>query len=186
MNRVECLKVIIDKSAEYPIIFTTGYTCRDAYNISDNKNHFYMVGSMGMAPSIGIGIALSNPKPVIIVDGDGSLLMNPSNLFIAKNLNLNNFIHIVLDNQVYESTGGQKTIASDFKFDEIAEAIGYRQTFNITSLEMLDSTLSELINNPQGPVLVLVSIEKNNGGPGGRIEIPLNVLANRFKNHICK
>lgn len=186
MKRRECLESIINIGREYPIIFTTGYTCREAFNISDRDNHFYMVGSMGMAPSIGIGVALATSSPVIVVDGDGSFLMNPSNLFIAKSLNLKNFIHIVLDNQSYESTGGQKTIASDFKLDKIAAAIGYNQTFKISSLEELNKTLSQSIKNTNGPVFFWVTIEQSVGNPGRRISIPLHVLSRRFKNFICR
>src|SRR6478752_2745427 len=105
MNKIQCLQAIIDKTAEVPVVFTTGYTCRDAYTIEDRDNHFYMVGSMGMASAIGIGLALDQEQPVVVVDGDGALLMNPSNLFLSVSLKLKNLIHIVLDNGSYESTG---------------------------------------------------------------------------------
>ncbi|QOY35113.1 thiamine pyrophosphate-dependent enzyme [Anaerobacillus isosaccharinicus] len=183
MDRDECIELIIQKSKGLPVIFTTGYTCRAAYNIMDLDRHFYMVGSMGMAASIGIGLAIGENDSVVIVDGDGSLLMNPSNLFLASSLKLKNLIHIVLDNGQYESTGGQATMSKHFRFDDIAKAIGYSSTQKVSCKQELNNTLTNAIVDQQGPTFIwaLTCPSTTNENLGPRINIPLHKITERFR-----
>src|SRR5690349_10947051 len=138
MKRLDCLKIIFDTFENSPIIFSTGYTCREAYSIHDQKNNFYMVGSMGLASSIAFGLACSFTGTVVVVDGDGSLLMNPSGMYLAKILPAHHLLHIVLDNNAYDSTGGQSTHSENFKFSEMALLSGYKnasETYQLSQFE---------------------------------------------------
>lgn len=184
MSRKKFLNSIIDKCDNYPIIFTTGYTCREAYNIRDAANHFYMVGSMGMASSIGVGLALNINKPVIVVDGDGSLLMNPSNLFMAATLDTKNLIHIVLDNGSYDSTGGQPTIANDFNFEKIAKSIGYERAITVNKLNGFEAIIENELLDLNGPVLISVKISNEKTHPGERIELSPEQIYKRFNEFV--
>lgn len=83
MNKTAVIRALIEATSTDPIIFTTGYSCRIARNVADRPNHFYMTGSMGLAASIGTGIALSTGRLVVVVDGDGALAMNPGCLLTA-------------------------------------------------------------------------------------------------------
>jgi sulfopyruvate decarboxylase subunit beta len=81
--RSDVLRMVIRLAAHTPVVFTTGYTSREAHYLADRPNHFYMTGSMGMAGAIGMGIAASTYTPVVVVDGDGALLMNLSTLLLV-------------------------------------------------------------------------------------------------------
>lgn len=141
MNRLQCLRAIYDLAADWPVLLTTGHTCRDAYAAGDRAGNFYMVGSMGLAASIGLGLAMESNFPTTVVDGDGSLLMNPSNLFLAGHYKPSNFQHIVLDNCCYESTGGQRTIAESANFVAVARACGFQRCVSAATLDELRAAL---------------------------------------------
>src|SRR5260363_465781 len=83
MSKSAALQQIILATTNQPIIFTTGYSCRIAAHLRHRPNHFYRTGSMGLAVSIGTGVALATGLPTVVVDGDGSLLMNPASLIVA-------------------------------------------------------------------------------------------------------
>ena len=110
MNRSQALKIILPNLEESDLcIFTTGFISRRAFAIKDRKANFYMIGSMGLVSSLGLGIALNTNKKVIIFDGDGSLLMDMGTMAMIANYKPENLFHIALDNEVYNSTGGQPT-----------------------------------------------------------------------------
>jgi len=95
---------------EERIIAANGFISRDLFSISDTRPTFYMIGSMGLASSIGLGIALKDPeKRVFVFDGDGNILMNLGSLTTIGSLKPKNLIHVVFDNSVHESTGSQPT-----------------------------------------------------------------------------
>ena len=181
MNRNQCLRKIMEMAKNNPVIFTTGYTCREAYAIEDKPNHFYMVGSMGLAASIGIGLALFRQSPVFVVDGDGSFLMNPTNLFLASTLRTANLIHIVLDNQTCESTGGQRTDSETFDFSKIAKAARYPLSSRVSKPDDFSSALSVSLEKSCGPVLIHADVEQQLNSPGPRIDLPLFEVSKRFK-----
>jgi len=113
--------------AETVLIASTGFAGRELYAIEDRPNHLYMVGSMGCASSLGLGLSMVRPdKQVIIVDGDGAALMRMGNFATVGAYAGSNFYHLLLDNQVHESTGGQGTVSSAIDFPAIARACGYR------------------------------------------------------------
>ena len=86
-----------------------------------------MIGSMGLASSIGLGVALKNPKKQIFVfDGDGNILLNLGSLVTIGSLKPKNLIHIVFDNNSHESTGGQPTSISKINLEKIAKAANYK------------------------------------------------------------
>jgi phosphonopyruvate decarboxylase len=108
------------------VIATTGYTGRELHALSDRPNQLYMVGSMGCASSLGLGLSLVRGRlRVVIVDGDGALLMRMGNLATLGAYAGPNLVHIVLDNEAHESTGGQATASSGVSFARIASACGY-------------------------------------------------------------
>src|SRR5260363_186197 len=99
MNKTVAIQQIILATTNQPIIFTTGYSCRIAAHLRHRPNHFYMTGSMGLA------VALATGLPTVVVDGDGSLLMNPASLIVAGAIPDLSLLHVVLDDGVYASTG---------------------------------------------------------------------------------
>jgi phosphonopyruvate decarboxylase len=116
------------------LLATTGYSGRELYALEDRDNQFYMVGSMGCASSIGLGIALVNPlRRVIVIDGDGAILMRLGALATIGYERPANLLHILLDNQCHESTGGQATVSHSIDFCAIAAACGYEKIARATT-----------------------------------------------------
>ena len=110
------------------LIASTGFGGRQLYAVDDRENQLYMVGSMGCASSLGLGLSLARPdKKIIVIDGDGALLMRMGNLATVGAYAGENFYHLLLDNGVHESTGGQATVSSMLDFPAMAIASGYRE-----------------------------------------------------------
>jgi phosphonopyruvate decarboxylase len=144
------------------IIATTGYTGRELYALADRPNQLYMVGSMGCAASLGLGIALACPeRRVIVIDGDGALLMRLGVLATIAYEQPANFLHIVLDNEQYESTGGQSMVFHSVDFCAIAAASGYA---SVTRTQEVGSIVAA---HQLGPSFVHVKIK-----PGTRPNLP--------------
>lgn len=108
------------------VIATTGYTGRELYALADRDNHCYLVGSMGCATSVGLGLAMARPDlHVVVVDGDGAALMRMGNFATLGRYGPANLSHVLLDNEMHESTGGQSTVSAGVDFAQIAAACGY-------------------------------------------------------------
>lgn len=139
------------------VIATTGYTGRELYAQQDRDNQAYIVGSMGCASSFALGIALAKPdREVVIIDGDGATLMRMGNLAIIGTYGGENITHLLLDNEVHDSTGAQATVSANVRFDEIAAACGYRTVMSGDDARLLD----EVVGNPglPGPRLLHLKI----------------------------
>ena len=146
-SRHEVLTEIVSQTeaSNTIIIATTGFTGRELYAIEDKDNHFYMVGSMGCASSLGLGLSLSRPElNIIVVDGDGAGLMRMGNFATIGKYAGENLFHILLDNEAHDSTGAQSTVSGHIDFANIAAACGYgtiSQTNNVDALaKMLQHT----------------------------------------------
>jgi phosphonopyruvate decarboxylase len=108
------------------LITTTGFTGRELFALGDRPNQLYMVGSMGCAVSLALGLAIARPdRRVIAIDGDGAALMRLGALTTAGFEKPPNLLHVVLDNGLHESTGGQATVSPGMDFCAIAAASGY-------------------------------------------------------------
>ncbi|WII37847.1 phosphonopyruvate decarboxylase [Paenibacillus thiaminolyticus] len=143
--RREALAVINSlKDRDTVQLATTGKTGRELYEIEDASNNLYMVGSMGCIGSFGLGLALSQPgKNIVAIDGDGSLLMRMGSLATNGYYSPNNMIHILLDNNAHESTGGQSTVSHNIDFVNIAASCGYTKSIHVHNLDELKACLQE-------------------------------------------
>src|SRR4051812_33582965 len=132
---------------------------RELYTHGERPENFYMIGSMGLALSIGLGLALAQPKKrVIVLDGDGNVLMGMNALASAASERPTNLLHVVLDNSSHASTGGQRTISSDIRLESAAGAFGYRATHRAENVEGFEASLRAARAQP-GPVMVLGVVE---------------------------
>src|ERR1051325_9320093 len=110
MNRLEATRIVVEHAAESAIVASLGHPAYDLFAAGDRPRNFYTWGSMGLASSIGLGIALAQPDVrVIVLDGDGSLLMNLGSLATIGLLRPRNLTVVVMDNERYATTGGQAT-----------------------------------------------------------------------------
>lgn len=120
------------------LLATTGKTGRELYEVEDAKNNLYMVGSMGCISSLGLGAALSaKDKDIIAIDGDGALLMRMGNMATVGFNSPDNLLHLVLDNNTHDSTGGQDTISHNTDFAQIAASCGYKNVVYAHSVEQM-------------------------------------------------
>jgi phosphonopyruvate decarboxylase len=126
-TRTEVLRAVQAAAAGGDVLVaTTGYTGRELAALDDRPNQLYMVGSMGCAVSVGLGLALARPeRRVVVLDGDGALLMRLGALTTVGHERPANLVHVVLDNGRHESTGGQATVAGCVDFPALAVASGY-------------------------------------------------------------
>ena len=128
------LKAVQSVTSPDVVIATTGYTGRALYSIDDRPNQLYMVGSMGCAPSVGLGVALARPDlRVVVLDGDGAALMRLGAYATIGRERPPNLVHVLLDNGIHESTGGQPTVGSHVDFPAVASAAGYPDVRLVTS-----------------------------------------------------
>lgn len=140
-TRIEVLERVLELTdpANSVVIGTTGYTGREIFALSDRPNHIYMVGSMGCASSLGLGIAKARPDlKVVVVDGDGAALMRMGNFATLGIYGADNLIHLLLDNQVHDSTGAQATVSPDISFAKVAQGCGYGLCLEGNDMSLVD------------------------------------------------
>ena len=151
-------------------VHSNGHLSRAAFGVRDVDTSFYMIGSMGLASSIGLGIALGRPeRRVIVFDGDGNVLMNLGTLATIAAVAPPNLLHLCFDNSAHASTGSQPTISDRVALETMARAAGYRWTGRVESPDALDEALPGFLTRP-GPAFLLVRIALGPAGaPGPRI-----------------
>jgi thiamine pyrophosphate-dependent acetolactate synthase large subunit-like protein len=180
LEKSTAIRQILGQATGIPTIFTTGYTSRIGAAIGDRPNHFYMTGSMGMALPIGLGIAMTTNRPTLVIDGDGSLLMNPSMLVSAgacKNLPL---VHVVLDDGCYASTGGQTSAAGNVDLVAWALAAGYPSATAVSTSGGLAKAMETALSPAEGLTFVRCLVRPDSAPPPPRIAQRLDTVAKRF------
>jgi len=121
------------------VVANIGYSSRELYAISDRPNSFYMLGSMGLASSIGLGLALvSRRYQIVVIDGDGSVLMNLGTLASIANFASDNYHLVIIDNHAHGSTGNQSSLTA-MKTDllKISAGAGVRSAVRVRSRTQL-------------------------------------------------
>jgi phosphonopyruvate decarboxylase len=152
----------LDGNNAAAVVATTGKLSRELWELDDRDdskvNRFYMVGSMGCAAGFGLGIARAQPKrPVVVLDGDGALLMKLGSLATIGSLAPQNLHHIVLDNGAHESTGGQPTPSPAVDFALMAIAAGYKHAATVSDPKDLLAAAERQLG-VEGPTLLRVMI----------------------------
>ena len=143
------------------MIATTGFTGRELYACDDRHNQLYVVGSMGCASSIGLGLAWARPdRRVVVLDGDGAMLMRLGALATLAYEQPKNLVHVLLDNEAHESTGGQSTVSHSMDLAGVARSCGYADVSKVDTAEDLESALRD-----RRPGLRFVSLKTRHGVP---------------------
>jgi len=141
-----------------PIIHANGYICRESFAVGDRPQNFYMIGSMGLASAIGLGLSLARPgDPTIVFDGDGNLLMNFGILAMVGGVRPRNLVHVVFDNEVYGSTGNQASPSRGVRLDRVAAAAGYRTSVAVTAAGDVERSVQQALA-ADGPHFVLAKV----------------------------
>lgn len=184
-TRYEALSVINAlKDSETVQLATTGKTGRELYEIEDANNNLYMVGSMGCVSSFGLGLSLEKrDKEIVVIDGDGSLLMRMGSLATNGYYSSGNMLHILLDNNAHDSTGGQSTVSNSINFVEIAAACGYMKSIYIHSLEELESSIRAW-KHTRGLTFLYMRISKGSSEKLGRPKIKPYEVKERLQTFV--
>jgi len=153
IDRYAAIKTILGRiDTDDLVLSTTGMISREVFVTSDRPANFYMIGSMGLLSSFGLGLALHSPeKRVYVLEGDGGALP-----LIASERPAN-LVHIILDNEAYESTGAQPSISSKVDLAEIGRSCGYAHVARVDDVEGLEGALQDNETTP-GPHLIMVKV----------------------------
>lgn len=184
MKRYDALKEILKNVHDELIICNIGFPSKELYSLKERDQNFYMMGSMGLASSIALGLALAQPdKKVWCIDGDGSILMNLGSLSTIGQYTPPNLILIIIDNGCYGSTGNQKThTCNKTQLEIIAKGAGFE---SIHLIEGKEEILPKLETLGSGCHFILIKTEPGNA----KVEnIPLHPISikERFINSIGK
>ena len=160
MNRIEATRIIVELAGDAPIVASLGHPAYDLFAAGDRPQNFYTWGSMGLASSVGLGLALARPDVrVFVLDGDGSLLMNLGSLATIGLLQPKNLVVVVMDNEEYATTGGQATpTAHGADLDAAARAMGIAATATVRSDAELRRAGAEL---GAGPLFIVAKVKES-------------------------
>ena len=165
------------------LIATTGKCGRELFTLADRPQHLYQVGSMGCASAMGLGVALNAARPVLVLDGDGAALMKLGSLATIGVQAPSNLVHLVLDNGVHDSTGGQSTASANVDFAALAVACGYRSASACDSLAGLEDALKAALSEA-GPHLIHLRIAPGSLANLGRPTVKPAEVARRFRDFL--
>ena len=159
MTSLDAIGHVVRAAGDAPIIASLGHPAYDLFAAGDRPANFYTWGSMGLASSIGLGLALAQPtQRVHVLDGDGSLLMNLGSLATIGWKRPANFVLIVLDNERYATTGGQDTAtAYGADLEAAAKAMGFRAAVTVRSADALANVLEQTVSD--GPWMIVVKVQ---------------------------
>ncbi|MEK6932728.1 MAG: phosphonopyruvate decarboxylase [Nanoarchaeota archaeon] len=183
MSRYDAIKIIADMTKGMIRFSTTAMASRELYELDESNKNFYTIGSMGHIGAIALGTALEKKERIIVIDGDGALLMHLGILSTIGNLKPKNLLHICLDNETYSSTGLQKTTSSTTDLEKIALNSGYQNSIGIKTREQLKVNLKYLLEN-EGPSFLHVKVNRGNKKDIKRIEISPENITKRFMEAI--
>ena len=172
LQREAALDVLLSLAGDASIVSTTGKTSREVFELrvarNEDQRDFLTVGGMGHTASIALGVAMGQPdKPLVCIDGDGSVLMHMGALPIIGSLQPGNFTHVLLNNTAHESVGGQPTVGDRTDFRAIALASGYKAYAVASTAEELKAAWEQLADAPR-PVMLEVRITTGSRSDLGR------------------
>ena len=188
-RRYEAIKDIMEVVDDELVVCNMGSPCKELFEIKDRTKNFYMLGSLGLISSIGLGLAMSRPdKRIVVIDGDGSILMNLGSLVTIANIDPKNLKIIIIDNGAYGSTGFQKTFTNNSygktDLSKIANSAGIKNSFFVDGSAggTIVNKVKDLLGKEELSVLVIKTEE---GQPKTSL-VPLSAeeIKNRFLNEV--
>ncbi len=180
MTRLEATRAIVAVAGDAPIVASLGHPAYDLFLAGDRPQNFYTWGSMGLASSIGLGLALARPDVrVFVLDGDGSLLMNLGSLATIGLLQPPNLVLVVMDNEEYATTGGQPTpTAHGADLAAAARAMGIASTTTVRTEEELTAALA-----PAGLLAIVAKVTES--APSAKPTLDCVVIRQRFMSALA-
>jgi len=187
ISRFEALRAAVSALTSEPVVHANGYICRESFAVKDRIENFYMIGSMGLASAIGLGVALAAPRrPAVVFDGDGNLLMNLGILPMVGGGPLlgrgrpGNLTHVVFDNALYGSTGNQASPSRTVGLHRIARAAGYERAVAVAGADELHAAVAAALAGG-GPSFILARVTGEEQSVP-RIPYPPEEIRDRFRS----
>jgi phosphonopyruvate decarboxylase len=187
ISRFEALRAAVSALRAEPVVHANGYICRESFAVKDRLENFYMIGSMGLASAIGLGIALAHPdRPIVVFDGDGNLLMSLGILPMIGGGPVmgrgrpGNLVHVVFDNALYGSTGNQASPSRTVGLHDVAWAAGYERVAAVTGADEIRAAVAAGLNGG-GPSFVLARVTGEEQ-PAPRIPYRPDEIRDRFRS----
>jgi sulfopyruvate decarboxylase subunit beta len=179
MRRLDAMQAVYPQLEQHLVVTIMGAVAAELQSIGHRPNFFYLQHAMGLASSMGLGIALSRPDlTVIVLDGDGSLLMNLGGLTTLARYRPKNLVHVVFDNESLLSVGGFPTATSTGSdLAAIAAAAGVPRTTTVRALDTFQRAFAEAIAARELTTLVA---KVDAVGPSGYVT-DLSLLENRYQ-----
>jgi thiamine pyrophosphate-dependent acetolactate synthase large subunit-like protein len=179
MTRLEATRLLVAALSDEPIVASLGHPAYDLFAAKDRPANFYTWGSMGLASSIGLGLAIARPDlRVFVLDGDGSLLMNLGSLATIGWARPENLVVIVWDNGTYATTGGQDTAtAHGADLEGVARALGAAGTATVHDRRGLTTAVNVARTDP-GPWVIVAKVEES--APSGKPPLDCGFIKQRF------
>jgi sulfopyruvate decarboxylase subunit beta len=179
MKRIDCLAAIYDELRDCAVVTIMGAVAAELYSLGHRPNFFYLEHAMGLASSMGLGIALTQPeRRVVVIDGDGSVLMNLGGLTTLARYAPPNLTHLIFDNESLLSVGGFPTAtATGSDLAGLARAAGIAGARTVADLEQFTETARAAI---AAEALTCVVAKVEPVGPAS-FHMDLHLLENRFE-----
>ena len=185
MTRLRAIEIVMSSLRKNDLVLaTTGFTSRELVDHFDRPGNFYVLGSMGCASTMGLGIAHYYPAgKVIVLDGDGAALMRLQAMPTIGHYRSPGLVHIVLDNACYDSTGGQATISGTVHFSQLAQACGYRHSATLSRCEDLRQVMQHCLQT-SGPHFIHVQLVHGADRKAGRPSLTPIQIRERFADFV--
>jgi len=179
MKRLDALTAIYPRLEQHVVVTIMGAVAAELQSIGHRSNFFYLQHAMGLASSMGLGIALARPdRQVIVFDGDGSVLMNLGGLTTLARYRPPNLLHVVFDNESLLSVGGFPTATSTgTDLEGIARAAGVPRVATVRSVESFKAAVTDAAH---GHELTTIIAKVEATGPAAYVT-DLSLLENRFQ-----
>ena len=179
MLRLDCLRSVYGELEDCLVVTIMGAVAAELQSLGHRPNFFYLLHAMGLASSTGLGLALCLPEQrVIVLDGDGSLLMNLGTLSTMARYRPKNLVHVVFDNESLLSVGGFPTATSTgTDLEGIARAAGIPRTATVRSVDSFKAAVTEAVH---GHELTTIIAKVEAVGPATYVT-DLSMLENRFQ-----
>lgn len=182
LTRREAIAAMSDFFREALVLATIGQTCDDLYQACDRDLNFYVMGAMGQASAIGLGMALNTPRKVYVLDGDGSLLMNPNIFCEISATKPANLTVVALDNGTYGTTGDQRSAAyASIDLELVARSFGIKNTRKASTKNQIAQALESFGEGPN-----LLHIPMKPGKSEGRPSLTPVEVKERFMRALAR
>jgi thiamine pyrophosphate-dependent acetolactate synthase large subunit-like protein len=179
MTSLDAIRILVSAAGDEPIISSLGHPAYELFAAGDRPANFYTWGSMGLASSIGLGLAVAQPgRAVFVIDGDGSLLMNLGSLATIGWQQPPNLVVVILDNETYATTGGQETATRHgADLEAAARALGITATSTAGTREALAEAVARA-RLSAGPWVIVAKVDPST--PSGRPPLDCVFIKQRF------